>query len=101
MMEPSTEQVLGALRVILTAILTAGLSYAAQHDLISQGEVAMLAGALCTIGIAFWSWVANSLSRRTEAVSNSGVTVLVPHSAPASLRKLAADPEVPNVLPER
>jgi hypothetical protein len=100
-MEPSTEQVLGALRVVLTAVLTAGLSYAAQHDMISQGEVAMLAGALCTIGIAFWSWVANTLSRRTESVANSGVTVVVPQTAPASLRKLAADPSVRNVVSER
>ncbi len=95
---PSYEQIIGAVRIILTALFTAALTYAANHNWIDSASVTTFSVALVTLVLAAWSIVGNSLASRATSVANSGGTkVVVSASAPQALKELASDPAVPNV----
>ncbi len=95
---PSYEQIVGAVRVILTALITAALTYAANHKWIDSDSVATFSVAIVTLILAVWSIMSNSLATRAQGVANAGGTkVVVSTAAPQVLKELASDPAVHNI----
>jgi hypothetical protein len=53
--------------------------------------------AVVTLASVIWAFFAHTTAAQVTAVTNMGATVVVPTSAPADLKAMAANPSLPKV----
>lgn len=91
----TSDQLAGLLRALSPVLVLILVGWGMDSE-----TAAVVAGAVTAVVMAFWAWWSHRPASMAKSVAaQPGVQVVVAPNAAPDLKKLAADPAVPDVVP--